>query len=38
MQEVYQFYLSQSFFELENQYTKHIKIQVKDLQSIKEIV
>ena len=38
VQEVYQFYLSQSFFELENQYTKHIKIQVKDLQSIKEIV
>jgi hypothetical protein len=37
-QEIYQFYLYESFFDSENQYTKHIKIQVKDLISIKEII
>lgn len=37
-QEIYQFYLFDSFFDSENQYTKHIKIQVKDLTSIKEII
>ena len=37
-QEIYQFYLSQSFFDIENEYTKHKKIQVKDLNSIKEII
>jgi len=37
-QEIYQFYLSEPFFESKNQYTKHIKIQFKDLSSIKEIV
>lgn len=37
-QEIYQFYLSESFFDSENEYTKHIKIQVKDLKSIKEII
>jgi len=38
MQEIYQFNLSESFFEPENQYTKHVIIQVKDLISIKEII
>lgn len=37
-QEIYQFYLSESFFDSENEYLKHIKIQVKDLKSIKEII
>jgi hypothetical protein len=37
-QEIYQFYLSESFFDPENQYTKHIKIQFKKLLSIKEII
>lgn len=36
--EIYQFYLSESFFDNENEYTKHIKIQVKDLMSVKEII
>jgi hypothetical protein len=37
-QEIYQFYISVPFFDAENQYTKQVKIQVKDLQSIKEII
>lgn len=37
-QEIYQFYLSGSFFDSENEYIKHVKIQVKDLMSIKEII
>ena len=37
-QEIYQFYMYESFFDNENKYTKHIKIQVKDLISIKEII
>ena len=37
-QEIYQFYLSESFFEPDNEYKKHIKIQVKDLLSVKEII
>ena len=36
--EFYQFYLSEPFWTAENNFTKHIKIQVKDLLSIKEII
>lgn len=35
---VYQFYLSHSYYETENQYMQNIKIQVKELKSIKEII
>jgi hypothetical protein len=36
--EIYQFYLNAPFWESENTFTKHIKIQIKDLLSIKEII
>ncbi|MEA5070319.1 MAG: DUF4297 family anti-phage-associated protein [Petrimonas sp.] len=36
--EIYQFYINESFWEPENTYTKHIKIQVKEITSIKEII
>ena len=35
---VYQFYLSRSYYETDNQYMQNIKIQVKELKSIKEII
>lgn len=36
--EIYQFYLKEPFWEPKNTFTKHIKMQVKDLMSIKEII
>jgi hypothetical protein len=36
--DIYQFYLSKPYFETENQYIQNVKIQVKDLKSIKEII
>ncbi len=36
--EIYQFYLREPFFESKNKYIKNIKIQFKDLSSIKEII
>ena len=36
--ELCQFYLNEPFGESENEYVKHIKIQVKDIISIKEII
>lgn len=36
--EIYQFYLNEPFWETRNTFTKHIKIQVNDIVSIKEII
>ena len=36
--DIYQFYLNGSFWEPHNTFTKHTKIQVKDIISIKEII
>ena len=36
--DIYQFYLNQPFWEPHNSFTRHTKIQVKDIISIKEII
>jgi hypothetical protein len=36
--EIYQFYFSEPYFIMDDQYTKHVKIQVKNLILIKEII
>ncbi|KAA6305294.1 hypothetical protein EZS27_043054, partial [termite gut metagenome] len=36
--DIYQFYLSTPYFEVDNQYIQNIKIQIKELKSIKEII
>ncbi|MEN6619744.1 MAG: DUF4297 family anti-phage-associated protein [Rikenellaceae bacterium] len=36
--DIYQFYLNEPFWEPDNSFTKHTKIQIKDIISIKEII